>query len=267
MFSDLFEFQFMRNAFAAVLLITPLLSLMGTMVVQKRMAYFSDALGHSALTGIAIGVLFGMTDTTVSMIIFGVLFAILLNQIKWQNIASTDTVISVFASASTAVGLAILSRGGTFSQYSAVLVGDILSITQREIIYLVVLLIVTCIFWWVAVNRLVAISIHATLAKSQNIKVKMIEDIFAVLIALVVMLSIKWVGIMLINALLILPAAASRNISENMREYTWYAVLFSVFSGIFGLIVSYYVNIATGPTIVIIAAVIYFATYIYGKNK
>ena len=86
-------------------------------------------------------------------------------------------------------------------------------------------------------------------------------------IALVVTLSIKWVGILLINALLILPAASSRNISENMREYHLYSVIFSVFSGMVGLFVSYYTNVATGPMIVIVASVIYFATYLYGKNR
>lgn len=86
-------------------------------------------------------------------------------------------------------------------------------------------------------------------------------------IALVVTLSIKWVGILLINALLILPAASSRNISENMREYHLFSVIFSVFSGMVGLFVSYYTNVATGPMIVIVASVIYFATYLYGKNR
>ena len=93
------------------------------------------------------------------------------------------------------------------------------------------------------------------------------EDAFAVLIALLVMLSIKWVGILLINALLILPAASSRNISDNFREYTYFSIIFSIFSGIVGLFVSYFTDMATGPMIVIIASVIYFATYIYGKDR
>ena len=93
------------------------------------------------------------------------------------------------------------------------------------------------------------------------------DNLFAVLVALIVMLSIKWVGILIINALLILPAASARNISENMREYHLFSLIFSVFSGIVGLVVSYYTNVATGPMIVIIASVIYFATYLYGRRK
>ena len=231
------------------------------------MAYFSDALGHSALTGIAIGVVCGIGDTNLSMVLFAVVFAFLLNQINRKNLAATDTIISVFASCSTAVGLAILSKGGNFSKYSAILVGDILSISKREILYLILIFVVTLLFWCFAINKLNAISIHASLAKSRNISVRLVEDIFAIIIALIVTLSIKWIGILLINALLILPAASSRNLSDNMQEYHGYAVAFSLFSGIVGLVISYFTNVATGPMIVIVASVIYFATYLYGKNK
>ena len=129
----MFDYSFMRMAFLAILIITPLFGLLGTMIVNKKMAYFSDALGHSALTGIAVGVICGMHDTTVSMILFAIVFALLLNWINAKAFASTDTVISVFSSCAIAIGLAVLSRGGSFSQYSGILVGDVLSITMPEV--------------------------------------------------------------------------------------------------------------------------------------
>jgi zinc transport system permease protein len=261
------QYAFMRNAFAAILIITPLFGLLGTMIVNKKMAYFSDALGHSALTGIAVGVVCGIPDTTVSMVIFAVVFALFLNKIGSMNKASTDTIISVFSSAAVAAGLAILSKGGNFSSYSSILVGDVLGINRQEIWYLVAIFAVTLVFWGTCFNRLNAICIHRTLAKSKGISVKWIENIFAVLVALIVMLSIKWVGILIINALLILPAASARNISADMREYHLFSVIFSLFSGILGLVVSYYTNVATGPMIVIISSVIFFATFLYGKKE
>lgn len=260
------SYEFMRNALIAVLIITPLFGLMGTMIVNKKMAYFSDALGHSALTGIAVGIIFGMQDTTISMVIFAIVFALLLNKIGSMNMASTDTIISVFASCSVAIGLAILSKGGNFSKYSSILVGDILSITKKEIVFLVIIFAITIVFWILGFNYLNAICIHSTVAKSKRIPVKLMDNLFAVLVALVVMLSIKWIGILIINALLILPAASSRNISVNMREYHLFSVVFSVFSGIVGLVVSYYTNVATGPMIVIIASAIYFCTFVYGRK-
>ena len=200
------------------------------------------------------------------MVIFAVIFALLLNKISSSNMASTDTIISVFSSCSVAIGLAILSAGGNFSKYSAILVGDILSITQTEIIYLMVIFVITILFWIFGFNFLNAICIHRTVAKSKRIPVKIMDNLFAVLVALIVMLSIKWLGILIINAVLILPAAAARNISSNMREYHLFSLMFSVFSGVVGLIVSYYTNVATGPMIVILASVIYFVTYIYGRK-
>ena len=253
------DYGFMKMALAAILIITPLFGLMGTMIVNKKMAYFSDALGHSALTGIAVGVVCGIPDTNISMVIFAVVFGS-------RSTVSTDTIISVFSSCSVAIGLAILSKGGNFSKYSSLLVGDVLSITKKEIGYLVIIFIVTILFWITCFNWLNAICIHRALAKSKRIPVQLMDYVFAVLVALIVMLSIKWVGILIINALLILPAASSRNLSVNMREYHIFSIIFSVFSGVMGLILSYYTNVATGPMIVIIASVIYFVTYFFGRK-
>ncbi|ROR28586.1 zinc transport system permease protein [Mobilisporobacter senegalensis] len=262
------EYDFMKNALIAVLIITPLFGILGTMIVNNRLAFFSEALGHSALTGIAIGVILGIFDTNLSMIIFAIIFALFLNKIRRKKAIATDTIISVFSSFSSAIGLVILSRGGNFSKYSSLLVGDILSITNLEILYLVIIFIVTLTFWCLCFNKLHAISVNEALARSKNIHVNLIDNIFVILIAFIVMFSIKWVGILIINALLILPAASSRNLASNMREYHLFSVLISLFSGILGLILSYYNNTATGPTIVIIASIFFFITLgISGKVK
>jgi zinc transport system permease protein len=254
------KYDFMKNALLAVLAITPLFGILGTMIVNKRMAFFSDALGHSAITGIALGTVFGIADTNLSMFIFAVVFALLLNRIKRRNTISTDTVISVFASLSMALGLVILSRGGNFAKYSALLVGDILSITVKELALLYVVFLATLLFWTLCFNKLHAISVNMSLAKSKNIKINRLEDLFSIFIAVIVMFSVKWVGILIINALLILPAAAGRNLAGNVREYHLFSVMISVFSGITGLLLSYYMGTATGPTIVIIASILFFIT-------
>ncbi|MBB2181964.1 metal ABC transporter permease [Lachnospiraceae bacterium MD1] len=254
------EYDFMKNALLAILIITPLFGILGTMIVNNRMAFFSDALGHSALTGIAIGTLFGITDSNIAMLLFAAFFALILNRIKRKKTVSTDTVISVFASLSMALGLVILSRGGNFAKYSGLLVGDILSIKRYEIALLCISLLITITFWVFCFNQLQAISVNESLAKSKKIRIQLIEDLFSIIIAMIVMSSVKWVGILIINALLILPAAASRNISSNQREYHLFSVLISLFSGISGLIISYYIGTATGPTVVIIAAIIFFIT-------
>ena len=256
------QYDFMKNALLAMMIITPLFGILGTMIVNNKMAFFSDALGHSAFTGIAIGVILGVSDTNISMIVFAIAFAFLLNWIKRRKTLSTDTVISVFSSLGTAVGLAILARNGEFSQYSSLMVGDILSITPEEIIGLLGIFVVTLVFWGFCFNKLHALSINETLAKSRGVHTVIIDNCFVVITALIIMLSIRFVGILIINALLILPAAASRNLAANMREYHAYAVIISMFSGILGLILSYYNNTAAGPTIVIVASMVFFLTLI-----
>ncbi|GAA6395633.1 metal ABC transporter permease [Solibaculum mannosilyticum] len=260
------QYDFMKNALLAVLLITPLFGMIGTMVVDHKLAFFSDALGHSALTGIAIGVLLGVAEPMVAMTIFAVIFAILLAQIKRSKVSSSDTIISVFSSTAIALGLVLLSAGGKFSQYSNYLIGDILTIRPQELLILVAVLVAGIVFWLLFFNKLLILSVNSVLAKSRGIRVRLVETAFITLIAILVTVSIKWVGILIINSLLILPAAASRNISHNVRQYNGVAVLFSMVSGVAGLIISYYAGTAAGPTIVLVGAAIFFLTFAFKQS-
>lgn len=258
---DFMKYNFMKNAFIAIILISPLFAMMGTLIVNNKMAFFSDALGHSALAGIALGAILGITNINISIIIFAIFFAVLLNVVKNKTTYGADTIISVFSSIAISIGLAILAQSGDFNRYSSYLVGDILSITKEEILYLFIAFVLFIIFWNFCFNKLNAISINQTLAKTKGINVKLYDNLFAVIIAIIVMLSIRWIGILLINSMIILPAASSRNISTNMRNYHGYSILFAIISGIVGLIISYYTNIPTGPMIVIISGIIYFLTF------
>ena len=262
---DFITYDFMKNALIAIVLLSPLFAILGTMIVNNKMAFFSDALGHSALTGIAIGMLFGISNN-IAMIIFAIIFSILLNLVKHKTAYGADTIISVFSSIAIALGLAILAGVGNFNKYSSYLIGDILGISQEEIIYLAIAFVVILLVWIFLFNKIHTISINTSIAKSKGINVLLIDNIFVISIAIIVMLSIKWIGILLINSLLILPAASSRNIAKNMRYYHLYAVIFSVFSGIVGLIVSYYFNVPTGPMIVILSGAIYFVTLFLKKK-
>ena len=128
--------QIYENALLAIIIIAPLMGILGTMAVNNKMAFFSDALGHSALTGVALGVLLGIENEIISLLAFGVLMALIITRVKNKGNASSDTVISVFSSTSIALGLLVLSYGGGFSKYSAYLVGDILSVTPNFYLFL-----------------------------------------------------------------------------------------------------------------------------------
>lgn len=254
------QYAFMKNALIAVLLVTPLFGILGTMVINNRMAFFSDSLGHGAYTGIAIGVLAGLANPLWCATAFSIVFAVVITLVKNKSRASTDTIIGVFSSTAVALGLVLMSMGGNFSKYSSYLIGDLLSITPLEILMLGAAFAVVIVLWYFMFNKLLLVSINSSLASSRGINVLLTEIIFTSVIAAVVTVSIQWVGLLIINSMLVLPASAARNISTNARQYHFYSVFIALFSGISGLIISYYINTAAGATIVLISAVIFFAT-------
>ncbi len=261
------HYVFMKNALLAVLLVTPLFALMGTMVVSNRMVFFTDVLGHSALTGIAIGVLLGFQDPVLPMLLLAVLLSVGVNLLKNMTRASMDTVLGVLFAFIVALGIVILSRRGGFAKYSGYLIGDILTVTPAQIGWLLAIAAAVMVYWLAAGNAMIFTSISSSLARSRKVNTFWVETSFTLLLALVVILSIRLAGILIINSLLVLPAAAARNISRNMRAYTAWAVLISLFSGISGLIVSFYWGTASGATIVLFAAACYSVSALFGAGR
>lgn len=251
---------FMKNALLAVLLVGPMFAIMGTMVVNNKMAFYSDTVGHSALTGIAIGILLGFQDPLWIMVIFSLLLAVAISLLKYYTTASTDTVLGAVSATMVALGIVILSRGGGFAKFSRFLIGDILSITPEEIYLLAIALTAVIILWAIMFNKFLLISVNPTLAGSRGIQVRLVETLFCIATAVIVTISIQWVGILIINSFLILPAAAARNVTVNIKQYHVISVLITIISGITGLLLSYYWATATGATIVLIAAVFYLIT-------
>lgn len=261
------DYNFMKNAFLAVLMITPLFGILSTMVVSNRMAFFSDSLGHGAFTGLAIGSLVGIFSPLVSLVGFSILFALLITYIKNNSSASTDTIIGVFSSTGIAAGLMMMSYGGGFNKYSSYLIGDILSITPDDLISLMGVFVLVLLVWGWLFNRLLVLSINSSFAKSRGINAVMAEGIFASVVAVVVAISIQWVGLLIINSLLVLPAASARNITSSVKEYHLVSVLCAMISGISGLVLAYYYNMAAGATIVVIAALIFFVTLVLKSRR
>lgn len=264
---EMFTYDFMRRALFGVLLMMPLFSLLGTLVVNNGMAFFSDALGHSALTGAAIGLLFGLADPSPVMLIFAILFALLMNAIRHSRLSSTDTVISVFASSGLALGLVLFSKNSSFSGYQSLLIGDVLSITDTQLWILAGTLLAVVIVWVLCFNGFFSVALSPSLARSKGLPTKWLDNLFVVVLAVVVMLSVRLVGLLLINAMLILPVAAARNVARGLRSYVLLSLIFSLFSGLLGLTLSYLNAIATGPTIVLVSAAVFFGTFFIARRE
>lgn len=264
---EMLQWDFMKNALLALLLMAPLFGLMSTLIVTGRMSFFSDALGHSAFTGIAIGSIFGLTAPAWAAVGFSVVFALLFSYVRSRSNQAADTIIGVFSSSAVALGIfAATLGGGSFTKYNKYLIGDILSVTQEEIGLLALVLLTVSVFWVLFSNRLTLTAIHPQLAFSRGIPVGLSQTLFTVTIAVVVTLSISSVGLLILNSLLVLPAASARNVSRNLKQYHGFSVLFALLAGIGGLTVSYHMGCSAGAAISLILAVIFVITFCFSKK-
>lgn len=256
------HFDFMKNALLVVLILGPLFGILSTMIVTGKMSFFSDALGHSAFTGIAIGVLCGFAAPTWCAVALSVFFALLFTFVRSRSNLSGDTVIGVFSSTAVALGIFIATlQGGSFTSFNTYLIGDILSVQPGEILLLAIVLALVLVLWCLISSKLVLTAIHPQLASSRGVPVRLHEGVFTVAIAVVVTLAISRVGLMVINSLLVLPAAGSRNVAKNLRQYTLLSVLSALVCGIAGLVSSYYLSCSAGATICLYLAVYFAVTF------
>ena len=265
---EMLRWDFMKNALLALLLMAPLFGLMSTMIVTGRMSFFSDALGHSAFTGIAIGAICGMSAPTWAAVLFSVVFALIFSYVRSRSNQAADTLVGVFSSTAVALGIFIATiGGGSFTKYNKYLIGDILSVTPTEIGLLALVLLAVLVFWVLCANRLTLTAIHPQLASSRGIPVGLSQTLFTVAIAVVVTLSISSVGLLILNSLMVLPGASARNVSKNLWQYHGFSVLFALLAGIGGLTVSYYLGCSAGAAISLILAVIFAVTFALRKGN
>lgn len=259
---------FMKNALLAVLVVTPLFGLLSTMVVESRMAFFSDALGHSAFTGMAIGALCGLAEPVGAAVVFAVVIALLFTLIRQKTHMASDTAISVFSSAAVALGIFLSTLGGqSFTKFNNLLIGDILSVAPGEIGLLALILLGVVILWVTSFNPMMLSSVHQALADSRGIRVVWKNFLFTAAIAVVVTITMTWVGLLVINALLVLPGAAARNVARNLPQYHLVSVVGGLVCGIGGLMVSYYLGASTGASITLLLALWFFLSLLFRKSK
>jgi len=261
------QMYFMKHALLAVLVISPLFGILSTMVVHSRMSFFSDALGHSAFTGMAIGALCGFNEPTWAAVIFALVFALLFNLVRRRSALASDTVIGVFSSSAVALGIFLSTLGGrSFTKFNNLLIGDILSVEPGKIGLLAVILLLVVALWVLSFNDLMLSAVHPALADSRGVKVFWQETLFSMAIAVVVTVSMTWVGLLVINSLLVLPAASARNLARNMGQYHLISLLGAVLSGIAGLMTSYYIGASAGASITLYLAVWFLITFVFRKK-
>jgi zinc transport system permease protein len=251
---------FMKRAILAMLFIAPAAAAVGVPLVHFRMAFFSDAIGHSAFTGVAIGVLLGV-HPLLTMVAFGLFVAWAITLVRGRTELSPDTVIGVFFSTVIALGIAIISaQKGLTRNLQAYLYGDLLAVSETELLWMGMLLGVVGAYLFVAFNKIMLIGVHEGFAKSMGVPVRGLEISFALVVALVVTTAIRAVGILLVTALLVVPAASARNVARGIVSAFWAAIAIAVVSGLLGIASSYYLDTATGATVVLFASAFFAIT-------
>jgi len=261
---DIYTTPFLLRALAAVLIIAPLLAIAGCMVVHANMAFFSEAVGHSALTGVALGTLLGVASASQSIVllVFAILFAILVALLKHASKLSADSIVSISMSFCVALGVAVLSQGGGFSTHAHILVGDVLTVSAAQLKQSAVISLLAVVALGLVWNGLLLSAVNASLARSRGVRIVAHDILFSVLLAILVMQSVPWVGILVVNSMLILPAATARNLARSMRGYVWLSILISIVSAMLGVYFSVYFDTATGATVVLVALCFFLASLV-----
>ncbi len=264
-----FLYEFVVNGFLCALVVGPLLGGIGTMVVIKRMAFFSQAIGNAALTGVAIGVMIGESYTApyVSMFSFCILFALLLNFSKNRTKMSSDTLIGVFLSISLAIGATTLlwvSAKVNTHILDTVMFGSILTVNDTDMNVLLVTTLITACVALPLYNQMLLASLNPSLAHVRGINVHLLEYVFVLLVTILTVACVKIVGAVLVEALLLIPAAAARNLNRSIRGFVAWSVIFSTASCLIGIYapMRWDLPVPSGGAIILTAAMIFVVTMI-----
>lgn len=265
---------FMIHALAITALLAPLCAALGVKVVNFRMAFFSDAISHSAFTGVVLGYLltpfferaypgatrWDLVLPPLTLVLFGLLVGGLITAVRHRTDLSTDTVIGVFFASVIALGIVVISRNNLQGNFERYLYGYIVTATAADVWLTAGLALVVLTFLALSFNRLMLIGLNDSLARSRGIRARAYDYAFSLLLALVVTVSIRTVGLLLVTAMLIVPAAAARNIARSAGGMFWWAAIIGLACGVGGLITSYYAETAPGATMILMASVVFLVT-------
>ena len=262
---EFLEYAFMQRALLAGVIVGISCSILSAFVVLRKMSFYGDAVAHASLAGVGIGLLFGM-DPFVSMIVFSVLGGVFLLYMKNKTKMDFDTLIGIYFSGAVAVGVLIIGLlKGVRVDLMQFLFGDILGVSRSDLIISLVLAILSIVVIVWKFRDFIRVALNEELAFVEGVKIKSTELIFILLISVVVAVTIKVVGVVLTVALLILPAAIAKNVSANLKQLFSWSVFFGLFSSVAGIVISYYLNTATGPSIVVVAVGMFLLTSFFKK--
>ena len=254
--------DFILRALLAGLCIALVAGPLGAFVVWRRMSYFGDTLAHSSLLGIAIGILLDM-NLQLAVIASSVLFAIILILLQRNKTLSTDTLLGILAHSTLAFGMLILSLSSAVQiNLVGYLFGDLLTISTIDLWWIAgcaaVVATLLAVYW----NSLLAVTVHEELARVEGVPVDRLHAMMVLMVALLIAVSMKIIGVLLITSLLIIPPAAARRLAETPEQMALGASVVGGLAVCGGLLMSYYLDTPAGPSIVVAACAFFLLSYL-----
>jgi zinc transport system permease protein len=259
----MFTEPFMQRALLAALFLSPLCALLGVFVTARRMAFFSDTISHAALAGIALGFWLGMHEPTLPLILSSLSVGLLLLWLKENTALVTDTIMALLLSGTVAFGVVVMSLlEGFQGELHAYLFGDILAVSWREVQLSGGLLaaVAALVFW--QLSPLTLLTTHEEVAHVCGVRVRWMNYLFVVMLTLTVALSIRLLGIILVTSLIVIPPAAARNLSRNLRQQIGLSLGIGWLSGVGGIALNYPIDVPCGPLIVLTSIGIFLLTLV-----
>ncbi|NHC34702.1 metal ABC transporter permease [Scytonema millei] len=262
---ELLQFPFMQRAIAGAILMGILGGFLGSFVTLRQLSFFSHAVGHAALVGVALGVLLQLNPTWM-LLPFTLAFGLIVLYLIDQTNLSSDSVLSVVLSGALAIGVILSSLiQGYRGNLMGVLFGDILAIDTTDLILTSLVLISSIIFLLPTLRQQILLTLNPTVAQVQGIPVRLYRYAFVVLLSLAVAVAIKAVGVLLVNAFLVIPAATAKLVSHHFTRFLVISVMLGVVSSIIGIMLSGLLNFASGPSIVLVQFLLF--TFIFSWVK
>ena len=263
---EMLSYDFMQRAFIAGLFIATLASISGTFIVLKRYSLMSETLAHSALVGVAVGLVGGYNPLWMAVVV-AILAAWLIEYLRSTFSLYSDAILSIILSGSLALAVIIVSLGGAFNNsLFSYLFGSILSVSSEDVITIVAFGSVALGLLLLFSKELYFIAYDEEVAKTSGIKVKALNFLLVTVVAIIIALSIRVVGSLLIGALMVIPTSAALQFRVGFIKTMLISLSFALFSVVFGMSLSYFFSLPSGATIVMSIIALFIISLIMNKK-
>lgn len=262
-FLQLLTSDFVVYALAAGLSLAMISGPLGAFIVWRRMSYFGDTLAHSSLLGVALGIIADI-NPQMSIIVSCLVFAAILTLLDRKPSISTDTLLGILAHSTLALGIVMLALTDSVRiNLEAYLFGALLTINQVDLLWILAVVLLASTMLYFNWNKLLSVTVHPELAKIEGLNVERLNLMLVLLVALTIAVSMKIVGVLLITSLLIIPPAAARRLAHTPEQMAYVASLIGALSIVIGLFTAFYLDTPAGPSIVVVATIIFLGLFFY----